>query len=159
MVLIQNGSILFFIAFLLSKFSILINGEAKGSIVPSRGLRQGDPLSPYLFLLITEGLSSLLREASSSGFLNGIDCSPTGPRISHLLFADNSLLICKADERNCSTIKRILGLYKEASSESINYSKSAMIFSPNVNQEQEAFLSSIMGVKMQFDLGTYLGLP
>lgn len=73
-------------------FSILINGEKKGSIVPTRGLRQGDPLSSYLFLLVIEGLSSLLQDADDKRAISGIITSPSSPRISHLLFADNSLI-------------------------------------------------------------------
>ena len=53
-------------------YSVLINGEAKGSIVPSRGLRQGDPISPYLFLLCVEGLSAMLRKEEEQGNIQGI---------------------------------------------------------------------------------------
>lgn len=53
-------------------YSVLINGEAKGNIVPSRGLRQGDPISPYLFLLCAEGLSAMLRKEEEQGNIQGI---------------------------------------------------------------------------------------
>lgn len=140
-------------------FLILINGEARGSFAPTRGLRQGDPLSPYLFLLITEGLSSLLQEANERGAISGMKVSQTSPRISHLLFADDSLIFYKADELNCSNLRNILKTYEEASGESINYSKSAVVFSPNINQYRRTFLSSIIGIENRDSLGTYLGLP
>lgn len=110
-------------------FSILLNGEPKGSFAPQRGLRQGDPLSSYLFLLITEGLSSLLQDANARGTISGIKCTPASSQVSHLLFADDCLIFCRADEINCVNLKRLLKTYEEASGESINFSKSAMLFS------------------------------
>ena len=56
-------------------YLVLINGEAKGNIVPSMGLRQGDPISPYLFLLCAEGLSAMLRKEEEQGKIRGISIS------------------------------------------------------------------------------------
>lgn len=60
---------------------------------------------------------------------------------------------------NCLNLKRILMLYEEASGESINLSKSTMIFSPSINQDHGDLLSNILGIKMKDSLGAYLGLP
>ncbi|XP_042953559.1 uncharacterized protein LOC122290089 [Carya illinoinensis] len=73
-------------------FSVLINGEPKGLIIPSRGLRQGDPLSPYFFLLRTERLISLLKKAEVNGEITPVRICREAPRLSHLLFADDSIL-------------------------------------------------------------------
>ena len=73
-------------------FLVLIDGVPKGFINPSRGIRQGDPLSPYIFLLCVEGLLAHLQKANNSGSLKGIQSSRGGPWISHLFFADDSLL-------------------------------------------------------------------
>ena len=54
------------------EYSVLINGEAKGKINPTRGLRQGDPISPYLFLLCTEGLSAMLKKEERAGKIKGV---------------------------------------------------------------------------------------
>ena len=75
-------------------FLVRINGKAYGNIIPSRGLRQGDPLSPYLFLLCVEGFTSLLFKAESVGRLHGVQICRRAPCISNLLFVDDSLIFC-----------------------------------------------------------------
>ena len=77
-------------------YSVLLNGMPKGWIIPKRGLRQGDPLSPYLFLLCAEGLSALLRKADFDREITGVAISQRGPKVSHLFFVDDCLLFCKA---------------------------------------------------------------
>ena len=77
-------------------YSILINGVIHGSIIPSRGLRQGDPLSQYLFLLCAKGLTGLIVEAARNKRLSGISICKRSPSITHLLFADDSVIYCKA---------------------------------------------------------------
>ena len=79
-------------------YSILTNGEPKGMITPSRGIRQGDPLSPFLFLLCTEGLHGLISQVASRGDIKGYALCRNSPRLTHLLFADDSLLFCRATE-------------------------------------------------------------
>ncbi|KAK2659426.1 hypothetical protein Ddye_005959 [Dipteronia dyeriana] len=77
-------------------FSFLVNGEVCGMVKPSRRLRQGDLLSPYLFLLCVEGLSSLVHRTVSCGELTGVRCGQTGPFILYLFFVDDSLLFACA---------------------------------------------------------------
>ena len=77
-------------------YSVLINGEPKGMIVPSRGLRQGDPISPYLFLLCTEGLSAMLKKEENEGYIKGVAVSRGAPSVSHLFFANDSIIFCQA---------------------------------------------------------------
>ena len=75
-----------------ASYSVLINGTPKGHIVPTHGIKQGDPLSPYLFLLGATDLSSLLRKATKTSRLHGITLCRGRVQISHLLFVDDILL-------------------------------------------------------------------
>lgn len=73
------------------------------------------------------------------------DGSPMdNPRVSHLLFVDDNLIFCKVNEKSCLNLRKLLNLYEAASSESISFSKSAMIFSRNVGEERGIFLSNIL---------------
>jgi hypothetical protein len=80
------------------RYAIIVNGSPVGDIRPTRGIRQGDPLSPYLFLQSAEVLSSQFNHAASEGRLIGVPTSLRSPRINHLFFTDDSLLFCRATE-------------------------------------------------------------
>ena len=101
-------------------FSIRINGKSYGNIILSRGLRQGDLLSPYLFLLCAEGFSSLLAKAEAENKLHGVSICRRAPSISHLLFANDSFLFCRATQDEVQEIADILQLYATASGQQIN---------------------------------------
>ena len=98
-----------------TSFSVLINGKRYGMITPTRGLRQGNPLSPYLFLLCAEGFTSLLQKAKLEGHIHGVSICRRALKISHLLFADDSLLFCQASKKETQEALEILKLYAEAS--------------------------------------------
>ena len=74
--------------------SVRINEQPHGCITPSRGLLQGDPLFPYLFLVCVEGLSALIKKVASNGVIEGVKVCCHGPSLSHLFFANNSLIFC-----------------------------------------------------------------
>jgi hypothetical protein len=83
-----------------ASYAVLINGVPRGCIQPTRGIRQGDPIYPYLFLICAEALSSLLTQADRKGVLSGVPTSKQGPHINHLFFADDSLLFCRTNLRH-----------------------------------------------------------
>ena len=91
-----------------------------GAIVPTRGLSQGDPLSPYLFLLCAEGLIGLIKRAVQRGVIQGAAVARRGPRITNLFFADDCLLFYKARREDCRELVRVLGVYKEAARHEVN---------------------------------------
>lgn len=111
-------------------FSILINGQPSDKFLPQRGLRQGDPLSPYLFILYAEVLSGLLTTGQTRGNFQGINIVPNAPPISHLFFADDSLLFCRSDPKEAKFIMDTLQLYQRISGQKVNLDKSEMVFSP-----------------------------
>lgn len=99
----------------LVKYNINHGLREMGPVIPSRGLRQGDPLSPYLFILCAEGLSALLRKYESLRLIHGIRVCRAAPSISHLLFADDSYLFFKADITEALNMMELLQVFEEAS--------------------------------------------
>lgn len=75
---------------------------------PTRGLRQGDPLSPYLFLMVAGGLSSMLKGVEERGDLVGVKVYRGASAVSHLLFVDDSLILMQTDKKNVDNLKEIL---------------------------------------------------
>ena len=140
-------------------YSILINGEPSHTIHPSRGLRQRDPLSPYIFLLCTEGLHGLLTRAAASGDIRGISICRNEPRLTHLFFADNSLLFCRASIQECMHIQALLSTYEEASRQKLNRDKTTLFFSKITDTEIQDSIKDLLGVLEIKQYEKYLGLP
>ncbi|KAL0451735.1 UNVERIFIED_CONTAM: putative mitochondrial protein [Sesamum latifolium] len=140
-------------------FSFLFNGEKFGFLRPERVLRQGDPLSPYLFLLCAEAFSGLIRQAEMLGHLQGIAVFRHVPHISHLLFADDMLIFCKATPEVFLCVHQILINFEQASGMKINLQKSVVVFSNNVDEEARITLSNLLGIKVMPKHDKYLGLP
>lgn len=114
-------------------FSILINGHPTDLFHPSRGIRQGDPLSPYIFIICAEVLSGLITKSQQDGLIHGISIATNAPEITHLWYADDSILFCGAKPEEVTVIMQILKLYQEASEQRVNLDKSDMIFNPNIS--------------------------
>ena len=126
-------------------YSIKINGTPRGYITPSRSIHQGNPLSPYLFLLCAEGLSALIQSAMDRGQMEGVKICRGGPRLSHLFFANNSLMFCKATLKECDELQRLLAVYEKASSQSLNRAKTSLFFSSNTSREVQDEIKNWFG--------------
>ncbi|RVW95180.1 LINE-1 retrotransposable element ORF2 protein [Vitis vinifera] len=143
-----------------AKFSVLVNGVPAGFFPSSKGLRQGDPLSPYLFVLGMEVLDALIRRAVAGGYLSG--CSIKGDRrhnlkISHLFFADDTIVFCEANKEHLTHLSWILLWFEAASGLRINLDKSEIIPVGVVEEIEEMAVE--LGCKVGSLPSHYLGLP
>jgi hypothetical protein len=141
------------------RFSVHFNGVLLDTIQPTRGLQQGDPLSPYLFLFVADGLSKNLQNEASNGAIQGVKVSRRAAEITQLLFADDSLLFFRASIAQASLVKAALDKYCIGTWQLINFDKCLILF--NAKQEQ----TTMEGVKVQLNVhrstfeAKYLGLP
>ena len=94
------------------EYFVLFNGTTVGSVVPRRGLRQGCPLSPYLFIVCTEGLFSMIQDAEARGALHGCSVFRNAPSISHIFYADDSYMLFKSFLAEVEVICDILLRFK-----------------------------------------------
>ena len=146
------------------RYAVRVNGELTELVVPSKGIRQGDPISPYLFLLCTEGLSSLLLHKENRGELHGIKNGRLGPPISHLLFAYDNIFFARSDTRSVVALESTLNLYCQGSSQAVNKENSALFFGRNCPEQvkqrvkkqlgERSWMSPRGGVNRQFKIIT-----
>ncbi|KAM6580980.1 uncharacterized protein LOC115695246 [Cannabis sativa] len=136
-----------------------INGHITSSIHPSRGIRQGNPLSPYIFLLCSEGLTAALRLQELNGSFRGISVARNAPPVSHLLFADDTLLFTVASPSSCNALKEALNAYHLATGQKVNYTKSSILFSPNTPTNISTYFFDSLGLESRPFISKYLGVP
>ncbi|CAN6690416.1 unnamed protein product [Malus baccata var. baccata] len=141
------------------QFAILLNGQPGNWFSPSCGLRQGDSLSLYLFIMVSDVLSRSIQRGVEDGRLGGILMHPRGPCISHLFFADDTLICLQANLRNGKNIMHILNKYCLASGQMMNSHKSSVYFGRNTPDQVRSQLGSLLGMPVVSDPGVYLGLP
>jgi hypothetical protein len=113
-------------------FSIIINGQSFAKFVSSRGIRQGCPLSPYLFVFAVNELALALQDALQSNHLTGISLGPNCPPIHCLMFADDLIVCGKANMQEAQAISQIIDNFCHDSGQIPNWSKSGILFSKNV---------------------------
>ena len=144
----------------IASFSVLVNGTPMGFFQSSRGLRQGDPLSPYLFVAVMEALSCLIKRAVREGILSPCQVrgkGGEGVKISHFLFADDTLIFCMANEDQVIFLSWLLMWFEVISRLKVNLDKSELILVGNVDNVEE--LASELGCKVGSLPSLYLGMP
>lgn len=134
-------------------------GTMSTSFKPTKGVRQGDPLSPYLFVLCMECLGQLIHHEVEEGRWQPLTMSPRGPHLSHLFFADDLVLFGQASAMQMEEMKGIMGFFCEVSDHKISLAKSKMFVSKNVHASRALSYSQLVGVGLTPDLGKYLGVP
>uniref|UniRef100_A0A803PKR6 Reverse transcriptase domain-containing protein n=1 Tax=Cannabis sativa TaxID=3483 RepID=A0A803PKR6_CANSA len=138
----------------------VIHGKHEiGPITPTRGIRQGDPLFPYLFIMCAEGLSAMLRKYENNGWIHGCKVANGAPQVSHMLFADDSYYYCKATMEEARRIHEFLQKFERASGQQVNFSKSSIFFSTNMETNVRNQLCSFLGMNAATEDNFYLGLP
>ena len=142
-----------------SSTSILLNGGALERFEPSRSIRQGDPLSPYLFILCMEYLGHLIEQKCVAGDWIPLKASKDNVGISNLFFADDIILFSKADKRGCEAISEVLEKFCRESSQKVSSDKSRIYFSPNVSDELKEEICDRLGFWETNDIGKFLGFP
>jgi exonuclease III len=139
-------------------FSILVNGSPSRPFHSSRGIRQGDPLSPFLFVIMAEGLGRYLKAAVSDGSLSGIPIHGLLPEPSHSQFVDDTLLMITPTVKDATKLNSILSDFSDASGMLLNLDKSKLFFF-NTPAPVQVHLSSFLGIARSSLPSTYLGIP
>ncbi|GAU41426.1 hypothetical protein TSUD_26060 [Trifolium subterraneum] len=140
-------------------FSILINGKPSRTFQPQRGIRQGDPLSPYLFILCADVLSAFITKAQTNHLIHGVKIAQGALEITHLLFAGDSLMFCRATEEETTHMKDLITMYEKASGQLVNYNKSELLFSRKIPQTTKLAIQNILPMPIVDHFEKYLGQP
>jgi hypothetical protein len=141
------------------RYSICFNNKPLDFFTPSCGLRQGDPLSPYLFLLVADGLSKLIQDQVVKRNIQELHICCRSPGVSHLLFADDTLLFIKATEDQANKIKEVLSTFEKCTSQLINPLKCSMMFDRDSSMTNKDKVLDILRVPNTTTEEKYLGLP
>ena len=141
------------------RYSVRFTGVPSHSFSPSRGLRQGDPLSPYLFLLVADGLSTLLKHNERLGNIDGVKVCRRALSVSHLLFVDDSLLFFRANVHQALVIKDVLSTFERCSGQLLSPNKCSLLINENCDQQIADQVRLTLGVERLDFKAKYLGLP
>lgn len=140
-------------------YNITQGSRVMGPVIPSRGIRQGDPVSPYLFILGVGGLLALLIKYTANKWLHGVKIYRKAPVITHMLFADDCYLYCKANEGEATRLLEILDRFEKATGQKENSSKSSVFFSTNTLVSDRNSVCEMLNMVEVDERSKYLGLP
>ncbi|KAL5538556.1 hypothetical protein UlMin_042562 [Ulmus minor] len=136
----------------------MINGKPRGRFGALRGLRQGDPLSPFLFILVTDILGRLMDKAVRIGEVYGFKVGREEVVVSHLQFADDTFFLLEPDQSNIHKVNTILNFFSMCSGLKINMNKSSLV-GINLEDEEVRVLTTEVGCEKDSWPMKYLGLP
>lgn len=140
-------------------YSIPLNGLPSENLNPSRGLRQGDPLSPYLFIIGMEVLFQMFINAENISNIRRIKITKNTPNIFHLFFADDSFIFFNANEENVRKVKSILEDYCKMFGQIINFHKLALCLSKGTGKVTTNMITMMLGVRLMDKDEKYLENP
>ncbi|XP_070012048.1 uncharacterized protein [Nicotiana sylvestris] len=140
-------------------YSILINGQAHGFFKSSRGVKQGDPVSPTLFILAAEALSRGLNALHTNLYFCGFGMPNWSPKINHLAYADDMIIFSSSDETSLMLIMQVLNAYEVASGQLVNKTKSAVYLHHLTDMEVVSKVERITGIHRNDFPIIYLGCP
>lgn len=140
-------------------FSVLVNGESCGFFKSTRGLRQGNPLSPILFIIAAEALSRGFFRLITDEICNPFKLKQGCLQLSHLLYADDMVLLINGSRRSLVAVKEFLQKYQAASGQCVNQRKSAFFCSSKLPARRIRYIKRILGFGKATRGLTYLGAP
>ncbi|XP_056697710.1 uncharacterized protein [Spinacia oleracea] len=129
-------------------YKVLINGDTSDQFRPNCGIRQGDALSPFLFLFCMDIFSRMLQIGTDIRQFQGIKLTRGCPEISHIFFADDALLFFRAMTDSCSSVTNIVNSFCGISGQQLNLQKSHFKVSPNTPMEEQRTFKDLLGMEM-----------
>ena len=138
---------------------VLFNGNKLDSFQPIRGIKQRDPISPYIFLLCIEFLGAQINSMCENKRWDTIKASKNGPSFSHVFFANDFMLFAKANTKNSEAIVEVLDNFCTLAGQKVNLAKSRVLFSPNIARRCKRSICSKLEINAIQNLGRYLGFP
>jgi hypothetical protein len=141
------------------RYQVKINGELSDLIIPTRGLRQGDPLPPYLFLFVAEGITSILQDAIGNGALKEFKICRRAPGLSHLLFADDSLLFMQTSSEQAHIVKAAIKKFEKGTGQQISPNKCSILFSNCCPSQTQLDVKHVLEIQRSTFEEKYIGFP
>ena len=136
-----------------------MNGELSEEFSPSRGLRQGNPLSPFMFLFVVDGLSRLLKNVVNKGELRELKIARSARGISHLLFADDITLFFEANGQQASVVNKAIQVFVRSTGQLVSHEKCSLLFNYVCPVSRMEEVKEVLSVQNCTFEEKYLGLP
>lgn len=140
-----------------ARFSILINGEATSMFRSQKGIRKGDPISPFIFIMVVEILSVMIKKGAAEGLISGFQVVEGGTTIYHFQFADDLVVFLDDTEEQVNNLKNILFAFELVAGLKVNFRKSAIVGIGDGNNG--VLCATAFGCQLTSFPMNYLGIP